>query len=145
MIPCSYALFHQPSPVASDPIVVVLNQVSATAVSVGWVQPSEGATVTGYVVHYSDGTTDRMKSVAASSTITSTDISSLSSGRTYTISVEATSSQLSGESEVVTIAVGECILEMCKIFVQYDDFYGVTMLSVHLYSNSTSSSSWCYA
>ena len=103
---------------ASDPIVVMLNQVSATTVRVEWSQPSEGATVTGYVVHYSDGTTDRMKSVAASST--STDIPSLSSGRTYTISVEATSSQLSGESEVVTIAVGECIsLEMCKMFVQY--------------------------
>ena len=111
--------------------MVILNPMSATAVGVAWVQPSGGATVTGYVVHYSDGTTDRMKSVAASST--STDISSLSSGRTYTISVEATSSQLSGESEVVTIAVGECILEMCKMFVQYDDFYGVTMLSVHLY------------
>ena len=90
---------------AGDPIVVILNQMSATAVSVAWVQPSEGATVTGYVVHYSDGTTDRMKSVAASST--STDITGLTSGLTYTISVEATSQHLSGESDDVDITLGE--------------------------------------
>ena len=130
---------------AGDPIVAILNQASATVVSVAWVQPSGGATVTGYVVHYSDGTTDRTKSVAASST--STDISSLSSGRTYTISVEATSSQLSGESEVVTIAVGECILEMCKMLYNMMIFM-VSQCSQYIYisyRNSTSSSSWCYA
>ena len=61
--------------------------------------------MTGYVVHYSDSTTDRTESVAASST--STDITGLTSGLTYTISVEATSEHLSGESEERTIAVGE--------------------------------------
>ena len=61
--------------------------------------------MTGYVVHYIDGTTDRMKSVAASST--STDITDLTSGLTYTISVEATSQHLSGESEEKTIGLGE--------------------------------------
>ena len=61
--------------------------------------------MTGYVVHYSDGTTDRMESVAASST--STDITDLTSGLTYTILVEATSQHLSGESEERTILVGE--------------------------------------
>ena len=76
--------------------------------------------MTGYVVHYSDGTTDRMKSVAASST--STDITGLTSGLTYTISVEATSQHLSGESEERTIAVGECILimHMCMLDVCTD-------------------------
>ena len=87
--------------VASLPVIELAGQISANTVRVEWSQPSGGATVTGYVVHYSDGTTDRMKSVVASST--STDISSLSSGRTYTISVEATSSQLSGESDSVDI------------------------------------------
>ena len=90
---------------AGDPIVALLSPMSATAVSVAWVQPSGGATVTGYVVHYSDGTTDRMKSVAASST--STDITGLTSGLTYTISVEATSQHLSGESDDVDITLGE--------------------------------------
>ena len=61
--------------------------------------------MTGYVVHYSDSTTDRTESVAASST--NTDITDLTSGLTYTISVEATSQHLSGESEERTIAVGE--------------------------------------
>ena len=90
---------------AGDPIVAILNQMSATAVSVAWISPSGGATVTGYVVHYSDGTTDRMKSVAASPA--STDITDLTSGLTYTISVEATSQHLSGESDDVDITLGE--------------------------------------
>ena len=60
--------------------------------------------MTGYTVHYSDGSTDRSMSVAASST--SADITSLiSDGRTYSISVEATSEQLSGESDTVDITV----------------------------------------
>ena len=58
--------------------------------------------MTGYVVHYSDGSTDRSMSAAASST--SADITGLvNDGRTYSISVEATSEHLSGESEPLTI------------------------------------------
>ena len=79
-----------------------LVQVSATAVRVEWSQPSGGASVTGYVVHCSDHSTDRSMSVAASST--SADITGLvNDGRTYSISVEATSEHLSGESEPLTI------------------------------------------
>ena len=129
---------------AGDPIVAILNQISATAVSVAWIQPSEGATVTGYVVHYSDGITDRTESVAASST--STDILNLSSGQTYTISVEATSSQLSGESEAVTIAVGECILWKCARCSYNMMIFLVSQCSQYIYisyRNSTSSSRWC--
>jgi hypothetical protein len=83
--------------VASDPVMTSLHQTSATSVRVEWSQPSGGATVTGYVVHYSDGDTDRTESVAASST--SSDITDLTSGLNYTFSVEATSEHLSGESE----------------------------------------------
>ena len=61
--------------------------------------------MTGYVVHYSDGDTDRTESVRASST------SSLTTGLTncisYTFSVEATSEHLSGESDTLTIELGE--------------------------------------
>ena len=93
-----HSLFH--SPVAADPIIVSLVRVSSTVVRVEWSQPSGGASVTGYVIHYSDGSTDR--SMAASST--SADITGLvSDGRTYSISVEATSEQLSGESDAVDI------------------------------------------
>ena len=64
--------------------------------------------MTGYVVHYSDGSTDRSLSVAASST--STDITGLvKDGRTYSISVEATSEQLSGESPIVDVVLRELI------------------------------------
>ena len=57
--------------------------------------------MTGYVVHYSDGDTDRTESVHASST--SSLITGLSIYTTYTISVEATSEHLSGVS-------GSCII-----------------------------------
>ena len=60
--------------------------------------------MTGYVVHYSDGSTDRSISVGTSST--SADITGLiNDGRTYSISVEATSEQLSGVSDTVDITV----------------------------------------
>ena len=61
--------------------------------------------MTGYVVHYSDGDTNRTESIAASST--SSDITHLTSGLTYTISVEATSQHLSGESDERTVILGE--------------------------------------
>ena len=83
--------------VASAPTITSLEQISTTAVRVEWSQPSGGATVTGYVVHYSDGDTDRNGSVAASST--SYNITDLSWCVTYTISVEATSEHLSRVSE----------------------------------------------
>ena len=56
------------STVTSDPFNVTLTQTSATSVIVEWSQPSGGATVTGYVVHYSDGVTNITHNVPASST-----------------------------------------------------------------------------
>ena len=66
--------------------------------------------MTGYVVHYSDGDTDRNESVPASST--SFLITRLTINITYTISVEATSEHLSGVS-------GSCIISKisCMNFV----------------------------
>ena len=61
--------------------------------------------MTGYVVHYSDGTTVGTKSVAASSN--SSDITNLINGLIYNFSVEATSDQLSGESDSVTVILCE--------------------------------------
>ena len=71
---------------------------------VEWSQPSGGATVTGYVVHYSDGGTDRNESVPASST--SSLITGLTNCTTYDFSVEAISEHLSGESDILTIELG---------------------------------------
>ena len=79
-----------------------LVKVSATAVRVEWSQPSGGASVTGYVVHYSSN--DVTNSIPGlSPTSTSYDITGLTNGHTYSISVEATSEHLSGESEPLTI------------------------------------------
>ena len=77
-------------------MITSVKQISVSVVRVEWSQPSGGATVTGYVVHYSDGDSDWTESVAASST--SYNITDLTLGHTYTISVEATSEHLSGES-----------------------------------------------
>ena len=60
--------------------------------------------MTGYVVRYSDGDTDRIESVPASST--SSLITGLTNCITYTFSVEATSEHLSGESDILTIEIG---------------------------------------
>ena len=54
-------------PVAATPTLVSLNQISLTAVTVDWRDPSEG--VLGgsgvFIIHYSDGITNRNKKVAA--------------------------------------------------------------------------------
>ena len=83
--------------------MAALQQISLTAVRVVWIPPSEGATVTGYVVHYRTGSSDEM---SKSSSSTSTDITGLTDGLMYMlISVEATSQHLSGESEEMTISL----------------------------------------
>ena len=62
--------------------------------------------MTGYVVHYSDGDTDRTESVPASST--SSLITGLTNCTTYNFSVEATSSEhLSGESDIMIVELGK--------------------------------------
>ena len=94
--------------VSSRPFLHSLRQTSATSVRVEWSQPSGGATVTGYVVHYSDGDTDRNESVPASST--SSLITGLTNCISYTFSVEATSEHLSGESDTSTIELGENVM-----------------------------------
>ena len=87
---------------AGDPTLMSLQQISDTAVRVMWSPPSGGATVTGYVVHYRTGSSDEMSKPLSS---TSTDITDLTDGLMYTISVEATSQHLSGESEEMTISL----------------------------------------
>ena len=97
--------------VASSPIIVSLTQTSATSVIVEWSQPSGGATVTGYVVHYSHGLDNMTENAPVSSSHLS--VSNLCSGFIYIFSVEATSEHLSGESAGSNIAVGEKINFIC--------------------------------
>ena len=61
--------------------------------------------MTGYVVHYR--TTTSVKIKRASNTSILIFLTNLTSGATYTISVEATSQHLSGESEEMTITLSE--------------------------------------
>ena len=92
-------------PVASAPTMVSLEQISATSVRVMWSPPSGGAQVAGYVVYYRTGSSPGTES----SSSTTADITGLTNGATYTISVEATSQHLSGESEEMTITLREFV------------------------------------
>ena len=60
-----------------------------------------------YIVRYNDGGADSIRTLSSSST--GYDITGLTNGRTYTISVEATSIHLSGESQGMTITLREFI------------------------------------
>ena len=90
---------------AGNPTLISLDQISSTTVRVTWSPPSGGATVTGYVVHYRTATSIKIKHAANTSIFIL--LTGLTSGTTYTISVEATSQHLSGESEEMTISLSE--------------------------------------
>ena len=104
--------FHV-SPVAGDPTLTSLQQTSSDIVTVMWSRPSGGATVTGYVVHFRTGSS--VGTEAEPSIFTASIIRGLTSGATYTISVEATSQHLSGESEEMTISLCEPAF-LCSLF-----------------------------
>ena len=87
------------------PVLLLVVPTSATSVIVEWSQPSGGATVTGYVVHYSDGVTNMTESVPASST--SLLVTNLTHCRTYTFSVETTSEYISVQSRRVLLTLGK--------------------------------------
>ena len=103
-------------------------QTSATSVIVEWSQPSGGATVTGYVVHYSHGdgnmtesttmtdsnitNSNMTESVPASSTHAL--IKNLLNCYNYTFSVEVTSEHLSGISKTFISKLGKELHELTK-------------------------------
>ncbi|CAI8054367.1 Protein sidekick-2 [Geodia barretti] len=122
--------------VAGSPTILLVVQTSATSVIVEWSQPSGGATVTGYVVHYSDGdnmsnmtecniTENNMtdsnitKSNTTESSMIDSDmmesvyasstralITNLTECYNYTFSVEVTSEHLSGISKTFIFKLG---------------------------------------
>ena len=101
----------------SSPMLLLVAPTSATSVIVEWSQPSGGATVTGYVVHYSDGVTNMTESVPASST--SLLVTNLTSCRNYTFSVEATSERFSGHSKRFLLTLGKLTLSVATVFASY--------------------------
>ena len=92
------------SVVIGIPTGLLVVQTSATSVIVEWSQPSGGATVTGYVVHYIYGATNMSQSVPSSST--HVEIPNLIECYNYTFSVEATSERLFGISKEVIVELG---------------------------------------
>ena len=95
------------SVVAGNPALEQLVPLSHMSVRITWSAPTNGITVTGYTVHYTrdDGSTERISDLPPSST--SADITGLTSGSTYTITVESRANGLSGESEEKTITLRE--------------------------------------
>ena len=78
--------------------------------------------MTGYVVHYSsNGVTNSLSGLSSSAT--SYEITGLTNGRAYSISVEATSEHLSGESETM-------IIVLCKFPVNINNFSEQSFVSV---------------
>ena len=61
--------------------------------------------MTGYVVHYSESTSENSKHVAASSN--TSDIANLTYGPSYNVWVEATSGHLSGVSNDMNITLSK--------------------------------------
>ena len=65
--------------------------------------------MTGYTVHYSGGGNTGYVNVG-SSTTTTTITGRINDGRTYTVTVEAKSDHLSGESTATAVIMSECII-----------------------------------
>ena len=95
------------SPVAAAPTILSLNQLSGTAVKVDWNHPSGGAELMIYFLHYTNSVAD-MRSVNVPQSLTSHNITGLTTGLTYTFSVEAVSKHLSGESQNLSIRLCKC-------------------------------------
>ena len=120
--------------VAGSPTLLLVVQISAMSVIVEWSQPSGGATVTEYVVHYSDGINNMTERVPAS--FTSHSITNLTRCSNYTFSVEATSEHISGLSRTVELS-GECML-FANTFM-YFSVAGTSDLSVNVTAEAESS------
>ena len=73
-----------------------------------WSQPVGGATVIGYIIHYTDND-GNIETETANAGSTSVDITGLIVGVMYTITVEARSQHLSGESEPMIFTPGKSI------------------------------------
>ena len=96
--------------VAAAPSLSTLEQLSPTSVRVEWTHPLGGATITHYIVHYNDSSTEKSEYVAVFSNSSSCDITNLINGPNYNIWVEAMSSHLSGVSVVMTITLSKNML-----------------------------------
>ena len=81
-----------------------------------WSQPVGGATVIGYTIHYTDndGSTGTESTNADSTSVDISSLSSLCDDEMYTVTVEARSEHLSGESEPMNGIVGRFTSLLCQ-------------------------------
>ena len=86
---------------------MTVSQNGLDSVRVSWTPPSGEPAVTGYIIYYQQQDGGHTGSVTAGATSTTTIITGLMTGATYSISVVATSSMLpSNVTAAVTITIG---------------------------------------
>ena len=76
-----------------------------------WSQPVGGATVIGYTIHYTDtdGSIGTESTNVDSTSVDITGLSDLNDNEMYTVTVEARSEHLSGESKTMIFTPGKSI------------------------------------
>ena len=124
--PPTFSVLFPSFSVASVPIINSANQIPpGNTIRVTWRQPIGGAPVISYRVYYSGG--DDVGYMESSNT--TVDIADLvNDGRIYTISVEALSLHLSGESSTMNVLLGNVKL-LCHQHTTKEDMY--TMSSMY--------------
>ena len=102
VLSCTYIYFSQPAP--DPPSDLTLSRTAMDVLLVSWTAPSQA--VTGYVIYYQQDGGERM-SVSVEASATSYNITGLTIGATYSISMVATSNTLpSNITESQTITLG---------------------------------------
>ena len=85
---------------------VTASAAGSTSASVSWTAPAGGATVTGYrITPYVGSTAQTAKTITGSPPATSTTVTGLTSGTTYTFSVEALNASGAGPASAASNAV----------------------------------------
>ena len=106
----NHSIFYS---VANAPTITSLLQTGPGTLRVEWSPPVGGASVVGYTIHYTDND-GNIGAESANAGSTSVDISVLSDGVIYTVTVEARSEHLSGVSESMNGTVGRFTSLLCE-------------------------------
>ena len=97
----------QPSPAPSPPSGLSVSQNGLESALVSWTVPSGGAAVTGYIIYYQQEEGGLKLSESAEAAATTTSITGLIVGVTYSITMVATSSTLpSAETAAQNVTIG---------------------------------------
>ena len=104
----------------SPPSGVTVSQNGVGRVQVSWTPPSGEPAVTGYIVYYQQQDGEHTDTEMAAATATSTTITGLITGVTYSITMVATSSTLpSTVTTAETITIGMIWVEL-ELYISYN-------------------------